>query len=50
MTGKTNQLCNEIRRKLISPTSKQPEFKTNAEVIEVAVRAFYDQLKSERKV
>lgn len=48
MTGKTSTLSEEIRRKVISKVTRNPEFKNRDEVIEAAVIAFYNQLKREK--
>jgi hypothetical protein len=48
MTGKTSSLVEEIKRKVISKVTKNPEFKNKDEVIEAAVIAFYNQLKRDK--
>jgi hypothetical protein len=48
MTGKTSTLSEEIRRKVISKVTRNPEFKNRDEVIEAAVIAFYNQLKRDK--
>lgn len=37
MTGKTSSLAEEIRRKVISKITRNPEFKSKDEVIEAAL-------------
>ena len=48
MTGKTTTLAEEIRRKVISRVTRNPEFKNKDEVIEAAVIAYYNQLKRDK--
>ena len=48
MTSKTNQLVNEIKRKVKSQITGLPEFKTTDQVIETAVINYYNQLKREK--
>lgn len=48
MTGKTSSLAEEIRRKIISRVTRNPEFKNKDEVIEAAVIAYYNQLKRDK--
>ena len=48
MTGKTNQLVNEIKRKLVSRVTKNPEFKSTDEVVKAAVINYYNQLKRDK--
>jgi hypothetical protein len=48
MTGKTTSLAEEIRRKVISKVTRNPEFKNRDEVIEAAVIAYYNQLKKDK--
>jgi len=48
MTGKTSTLAEEIRRKVISKITKNPEFKNKDEVIEAAMVNYYNQLKKEK--
>lgn len=48
MTGKTNQLINEIKKKLVSKVTRKPEFKSSEEVLEAAVVNYYNQLKRDR--
>ena len=48
MTGKTSSLAEEIRRKIISKITRNPEFKNKDEVIEAAVIAYYNQLKRDK--
>ena len=48
MTGKTSSLTEEIRRKVISRVTRNPEFKNKDEVIEAAVIAYYNQLKRDK--
>ena len=48
MTGKTSTLAEEIRRKVISKITKNPEFKNKDEVIEAAMVNYYNQLKREK--
>lgn len=48
MTGKTTQLAEEIRKKVVSKITRNPEFKSKDEVVEAAVIAFYNQLKREK--
>mgnify|MGYP003335453147 CR=1 FL=1 len=48
MTGKTSSLAEEIRRKVISRVTRNPEFKNKDEVIEAAVIAYYNQLKRDK--
>lgn len=48
MTGKTSSLAEEIRRKVISKITRNPEFKNKDEVIESAVIAYYNQLKRDK--
>jgi hypothetical protein len=48
MTGKTSTLTEEIRRKVISRITRNPEFKNKDEVIEAAVVAYYNQLKRDK--
>ena len=48
MTGKTQSLAEEIRRKVISKITRKPEFKNKDEVIEAAVIAYYNQLKRDK--
>jgi len=48
MTSKTNQLVNEIKRKVKSQITGLAEFKTTDQVIETAVINYYNQLKKER--
>jgi len=50
MTGKTQSLVNQIRTKLISKITKQPEFKNTDAVIEAAVINFYEQLRKDRLI
>jgi hypothetical protein len=48
MTGKTSSLAEEIKRKVISKITRNPEFKNKDEVIEAAVIAFYNRLKRDK--
>jgi uncharacterized protein with FMN-binding domain len=48
MTGKTSSLAEEIRRKVVSKITRNPEFKSKDEVIEAAVTAYYNQLKRDK--
>ena len=48
MTGKTSTLAEEIRRKVISKITKNPEFKNRDEVIEAAMVNYYNKLKKEK--
>ena len=48
MTGKTSSLAEEIRRKVISRITRNPEFKSKDEVIEASVIAYYNQLKRDK--
>jgi hypothetical protein len=48
MTGKTSSLAEEIRRKVVSKITRNPEFKSKDEVIEAAVIAYYNQLKRDK--
>lgn len=50
MTGKTQSLVNQIRTKVISRITKQPEFKNADAVIEAAVINFYNQLKRNKEL
>ena len=45
---KTNQLVNEIKRKVKSQITGLAEFKTTDQVIETAVINYYNQLKREK--
>ena len=45
MRPKTKQLCDEIRRKVKSNITGEPEFKNQDDIIEAAVVQFYNALK-----
>jgi len=47
MRPKTRQLCDQIRRKVKSNITGEPEFKNNDDIIETAVTNFYNALKKE---
>ena len=38
----------EIQKKVLSPATKKPEFKTTDEVIDAAVNEYYQTLKKQR--
>lgn len=48
MRPKTRQLCDQIRRKVKSNITGEPEFKNNDDIIENAVTNFYNALKKEK--
>ena len=48
MTSKTMQLLNEIKRKVKSQITGQPEFKHVDQIIEAAVMQYYNALKREK--
>lgn len=48
MTSKTMQLLNEIKRKVKSQITGQPEFKHVDQIIEAAVVQYYNALKREK--
>ena len=48
ITTKTRQLCNEIRRKVQNPIKGGPEFSTEKDVLEEAVKLYYEYLKKEK--
>ena len=48
MTAKTIQLLNEIKRKVKSQITGQPEFKHVDQIVGVAVMQYYNSLKREK--
>jgi len=48
MKTPTKRMCEEIRKKVKSRVTADPEFKTIDEVIDYSVLTFYNQLKKER--
>ena len=48
MKTATKRMCEEIRKKVKSKVTADPEFKSIDEVIDYSVQTFYNQLKKER--
>ena len=48
MTGKTMQLLNTIRTRVMSQITGEREFKNNDQIIEAAVTNYYNLLKKEK--
>lgn len=48
MKTATKRMCEEIRKKVKSKVTADPEFKSIDEVIDYSVLTFYNQLKKER--
>jgi hypothetical protein len=48
MNTKTTNIIKEIQKKVLSPATKTPEFKTTDEVIDAAVNEYYQSLKRKR--
>lgn len=48
MNTKTISIVKEIQKKVLSPATKTPEFKTTDEVIDAAVNEYYQTLKRKR--
>lgn len=48
MNSKTKQLCDTIRRKVKNPVKGGPMFADNNEILEIAVRSYYEALKKEK--
>ena len=47
MNSKTRQLCDKIRKKLVSKVTGKPEYKNVDEVCSDAVEMYHDQLKKQ---
>ena len=50
MTPKSKQMCDQIRKKLISKITGESEFKNNDAVMDATIINFYNKLKKERYI
>jgi len=50
MNSKTQSMASEIQRKLISKITNKPEFKNRDEVIDEAVKSYYNKLKGNKSL
>ena len=48
MKSSTKKMCEEIRKKVKSKVTMEPEFKSIDDVVDYSVLAFHNQLKKDR--
>ena len=50
MNGKSTQIVNEIKKKVVNPVTKKPQFSTTDMVVEMAVQNLYTELKLQKLI